>query len=143
MTASENAVRQLVAQYLSELGEPFQQADGRLSLPAGSSRVFIQVGTHPSGENTVIDIMAPVLFNAPASPALFERIATDDSFVFGRYVAVIGGNGTVNVVISHRLLGNDVAREALLHAVAGIAVSADTCDEELKQQFGGQTFFEL
>ena len=140
MTAAEADVRRTVAEYLAGFGELTEETDGRISLPAGSSRVFIQVGTHPSGATTVIDIFAPLLLNVPATPELFETIATDDSFVFGRLVAVVGKPGVVSVVMSHRLHGDDITRDTLMYAVGGIAVSADETDDVLQAKFGGETF---
>ena len=140
MTDAEADVRRTVAEYLAGFGELTEEADGRISLPAGSSRVFIQVGTHPNGATTVIDIFAPLLLNVPATPELFETIATDDSFVFGRLVTVLGKPGLVSVVMSHRLHGDDIARDTLMYAVGGIAVSADETDDLLQAKFGGETF---
>lgn len=140
MTEIENQVRTTVAEYLAEFGELTREPDGRMSLPAGSSRVFIQVGTHPNGNSTVIDIFAPVLLNAPASAELYQMIATNDSFVYGRLVAVQAGEENVSVVMNHRLHGDSVNKDALLYAVGGIAVSANETAGVLQEKFGGETF---
>lgn len=135
-------VKQKVEAFLTSQGRVGLDSDGDYSLGAGSTRVFVRVGAHPNGKATTVFVMAPVLIGAPATPELYEYVATTDTYIFGRLVAIKSQTGDVNVFFSHMLLGDYLDREELLYAVGGVASSADDMDEELQAKFGGKRFSE-
>jgi hypothetical protein len=129
-----------VQRYLADLiGGVELTADGRFTFQHGSARVFVTC-TEWHGE-TLVTVTAPVLIECAASPELFEHIAlAGDDYVFGHLFAQRADDGTVAVLLTHRLLGDFLDPDELKHAVGGVVTSGDQVDDELKTRFGGKRF---
>ena len=116
-------------------------AEGRLSFPVGSTRVFVEVRewTIPGGLVTVFAITNK---DVPASPELFEYLAGhSEQYVFGRLGAWLDGDHAW-VVFRQTLLGATLDPLELKNAVGAVASVADEIDDEIKSLFGGVLFHE-
>lgn len=135
-------VKDRVWRYLADLVGAVQLTpDGMFSFPAESTQVFIRClawGT----DSTLVGIDCPVLLDCPASPELYEHVATHNSYHFGHLAIVPGEDGKVLVLFTHTLLGDYLDPEELKVAVVGVAGTAKDLDDELKAKFGGRRFHE-
>ena len=141
------AVKDKVERYLLDLGiRPEVMDGGGWTFRNGSARIFVRLRERQlKGDSTsaLVDVFAPVLLDVKPSPELWEYVAKNtDNWIFGHLSAEPTDDGTVTLILSHRLLGDYLDPEELKTAVGGIAVSADEVDDELRQRFGGRRFHE-
>ncbi|MFT4186982.1 MAG: YbjN domain-containing protein [Aeromicrobium sp.] len=143
MSNRQNVVNK-VQQYLTEIFSNVQLgSDGVLSLRDGSARLFVRVNQPREDGPTFIHLTAPLLYGVNDSPALHEYIAFHaDDYVFGHASLYREDDGSVNVVMTHRLLGDYLDRDELGYAVSWMLSTADDLDDELQTQFGGKRFHE-
>lgn len=132
--------RRKVQHYLTKHGRVEIDEDGDFSFREGSTRVFIRVLDW--GDNdTIVSVWAIVAGNVPATPALFEHVATTtDDYWLGHLSVDVQDDATALVIFSHRLLGNVLDEEELMHAAMAVATTADRLDDEIVGRFGGRTF---
>jgi hypothetical protein len=130
-----------VQRYLADLiGSVELIPDGAYSFQTGSARVFVRC-TPWGSDSTIVSVTCPILFECPASPELYEQIATHaDDYLFGHLSATVQDDGTVMVMFTHTLLGDFLDPEELKHAVGALVTTADQLDDELQARFGGKRF---
>jgi len=115
--------------------------DGVFSIRNESTRVFVRVYDWRDGQSTLVSIFAPVLVDASPSAALDSYVARHaDDYVFGHLSIFDNDAGTVDVFLSHMLLGDHLDEPELMNAVYGVASSANALDDELASTFGGRVF---
>ena len=133
------AVREKVQRYLLEvLNKVEVDRDGDFTFRQGSARIFVSV--HPFGEDkTTVKVLAPVVFDAPASPELFKHVATEGSYKFG-HLSCNEKDGKVTIYFLHTLLGDFLDPEELKMATFLLARTADEIDDEIVGKFGGKKF---
>lgn len=137
---SVDIVRQKVQHFLTKHARVELDRDGDFSVRFGSARVFIRVWDWGDGD-TVLSLWAPVVMGATRSPELYEHIATNaDSYVFGHLGLEARDDGTVDISLSHRILGDFLDEPELMHAVTALVQTADKLDDDLAARFGGRTF---
>lgn len=131
-----------VQQYLTTLGSITIDSDGDFSLRHESTRVFVRVLDFGDGD-TLVEVFAPVLIDVPLTPALFEYVATQNTYRFGK-LSILKSDGSASGVlqVSHSLLGNTLDEEELVGPVAMLATLANNLDDELQPQFGGRRMHE-
>lgn len=118
------------------------ERDG-FSARQGSSRGFVTVTSKGDDQPTIVNIDFPLLFEAPASPELFEHLALHaNDYIFGHLAAHKDEDGSVGIVLTHRLLGDYLDEDELGFALGWMAGVADDLDDELKAQFGGDRYHE-
>lgn len=127
--------------YLTTLGRPELDGDGDFSLRFGSARVFVRV-TAWGNEHSLIDIFCFALEDVPPSPELFEYVATNNDYAFGKLRVVRRSEGACMLGVNHSMLGTFIDPEELVIAVRCVAETADALDDELKPRFGGHRFHE-
>jgi hypothetical protein len=141
MPANLLMVKDKVQRYLTDLiGSVEIDAEGRFSFRHGSARLFVQVD-QINEESTAVEIVAPLVFNARATPELFHYVATRGSYRFGHLSAAERDDG-VSIFYQHTLLGDFLDPDELKWAVFAMANTADELDTQLRSQFGGETFHE-
>jgi hypothetical protein len=132
--------RSKVQHYLTKNGRVEIDKDGDLTFQAGSSRVFVRVIDWGDGD-TVVSVWAVVAAEVPATPDLFQFIATTtDSYMLGHIGCRVGDGGRALITFNYRILGNVLDEEELLHAAIAVASTADKIDDEIVARFGGRTF---
>lgn len=139
--AETAAVKEKVRSILMDrLGSVEEDRDGDFTVRHGSARVFVRVAERDA-ETTLVRIWALVAMEVPLSPALFEFIARrTDTFFFGHLGMFEDESGGATVTFSHNLLGDYLDAPELMHALGGVASSADELDDEVVANFGGRTF---
>lgn len=126
-----------IQNYLTQLGNPMLDGDGDLSLRHGSTRVFVRVTDFGDGD-TYVEVFAPILFQVPLTPELFEYVALNNQFKFGGFeLTRSDDSGVGTLMFSHGLLGTYLDPAELIMAVGLIARQADGLDDELQARFGG------
>jgi len=135
------AVREKVRRYLLEvLSRVEVDREGNFTFRQGSARIFISVW--PFGDDKVtVKVLAPVVFDAPASPELYKYVATEGFYKFG-HMSCNEKEGKVTIFFVHTLLGDFLDPEELKMAVFLMARTADEIDDELVGKFGGKKFHE-
>lgn len=135
-------LRDQVQRVLSEgVGSVEVTQEGHVTFRHESSRVFVACREQELGEGRsrlLVQITAPVLFEVPPTPELFEYVATNaDNWLFG-HLSATRDEGTVHIFITHTLLGDYLDAEELRAAAFGIAISTNELDDEMQQRFGGR-----
>ena len=141
-------LRDKVQRSLAEaVGSLEVRPDGTFTFRNDSARIFVRCAEQPLSDDrsrTLVTITAPLVWNVPATPALYEYVAYNaDNWLFG-HLSVVDADegGGVNVFMTHTLLGDYLDAEELRSAAVGIAISADEVDDEIQAKFGGQRFHE-
>jgi hypothetical protein len=115
--------------------------DGDFSFPNGSAHVFVSVTQ--VNDWIVAKVSAPILFNAPKTGALYKHIAsTAGNYWFGHPYVLEDADGSAQVALEHCVLVNNFDSYAFTEAVRSVAVVANKIDDELKELFGGETFYD-
>ena len=143
MAADVAVVKEKVQTYLRELVGGFEvDKDGDYTFRHGSTRVFIDVDEW-AGDHVAVAITAMVAADTPASPELFEYVATEgNAYRMGTLRAGKQEDGTVMTLLTHQLLGDFLDPDEFKLAVALLAEAADGADTEIVKRFGGRTFHE-
>jgi Putative bacterial sensory transduction regulator len=142
MPAKLSEVRDQVATIMSELVGGLQlNPGGDLSFRYETVKVFVNV--RPLGDDsTVVNVFSITNAELTPSPELFEFVARhSDDWMFGHLALLDEGENSTEValVFRHTLLGDYLDPEELAAAVAAVATTADTIDDQVKEQFGGST----
>jgi|LauGreDrversion4_2_1035121.scaffolds.fasta_scaffold933276_1 hypothetical protein len=125
----------------SELGSVRVDADGSISIPYESTLVTIQVEQFAgNADETVVDVMALISFDTPASSALYKWINEKNSNLkFGTLYHLESAKNRV-MVLQYSLLGDFLDPAELLNAVRAVVIVADILDDEVVNEFGGRRF---
>ena len=94
---------------------------------------------------SLILITSLILRAAPVSPALFEWVARNGGTRWFGHIEVFDNSsvpGTVDLVMSHTLLGDYLDEKELGTAMWGVLGAADSWDDELQQKFGGKRWID-
>jgi len=129
------AIKDKVQRYIIDwAGSAQVDKDGDFFIRRGSSTVFVSVKPFVE-DSSVVRIFAVTNRQVPASPELFEFIATS-SYWFGHLLCVCK-DGLATVMFSHTLLGDFLDPEELKTAVAMVALTSDGIDDKIAERFGG------
>lgn len=138
------AVKAKVQQYLTQAFNSVTVGrDGSFSLRNDSARAFISVRSKEESSPTIVSITIPLLSGINESPAAHEYIAYHaDDYTFGHLSLYRQESGSVDVFLTHGLLGDYLDEAELGFAVGWMLGTADDLDDELQAQFGGKRFHE-
>jgi T3SS (YopN, CesT) and YbjN peptide-binding chaperone 1 len=136
--ATMSETRDRVARLLAEMVGTLQlESDGTLSFVYESTMVRVTVSSFLE-QSSVVNILAVTNADLDPTPELFRYVATHaDDWVFG-HLGAWENEGKVFIVLRHSLLGDYLDPEELQAAVAAVATTADTLDDEVKAKFGGR-----
>lgn len=143
---TEDEVKAKVQHILTKHFDVGLWGDRGYYVDRGSTRCFIAVASRGGDDKRVIiRITAPVAFEVPGSPALYEHVARNsDSWLFGHLAIEPDDDvpGTFSALFVHRLLGGFIDEDELAGAVVAVAMTADEIDDEFVAKFGGRRFRE-
>lgn len=141
MSAVVDATRGKVQKYLTDLfGTVELDRGGGFGFRYHSTRVFVSVDSF-GDDQSVVQVFAPVIINAPESDELYEEIACS-GFTLGHLSISDGEGDRKTIVFAHRMLGDFLDPEELETAVMAVAVTADRLDDEFEGRFGGSKMFD-
>jgi FHIPEP family/Putative bacterial sensory transduction regulator len=143
VAAPIDETRDRVASMLARIVGPVEvDSDGDLTFVYESARIF--VGVRPFGDaSSVVSVFAITNVGLTPSDALARFVAIHGSdWLFG-HLSMVERDGMARLIFNHTLLGDYLDREELEVAVAAVATTAARLDDEIKEQFGGQTVSEL
>jgi len=111
--------------------------DGTIPIRAGSTAVNVRLVEGTGDGRPLLQVYSPVLHEVTSSPELLGRLnELNATLSFARTFLA----GDV-VYISMELLAESLDEEQVAHACALVSFAADHWDDELKDRFGGETFF--
>jgi len=140
LAAVKDRVRQII---LQRMGEVTEDSDGDFLRRSGSTTVFIRVKPWADYGQNLVELWAFVGRGITPTPELFRFVATrSDSFMMGHLGVMDNADGTVDIGMFHRLLGDDLDAEELMAALGGLSSSSDQLDDEITAIFGGTKFNE-
>lgn len=143
MTSRVDEVQRQVEEMLAASGYPFKVEKGRAQVERGSAAVFIRAREWHNGQDTIVELLVPVLQGVPESAGLLRRLNEQNrDLYFGKAYWQPTERDGGEVWLAHNLLGDDLRHEALIAAVGMLAVVADRLDDELKKEFGGRRWKE-
>ena len=138
-------VREKVESILAREFQVELEPEQTYGIRYGSARVLIDLECNPELDDArvLINLSAPLVFDLEPSPELFEYVATHSvDYYFGHIVATRMDDGTVMVSSHHTLLGDYLDDDELITAIIDVLVSADIADDEIRDRFGGERYFE-
>ena len=142
--AQLDALKEKVGRYVYDLIGPYEVNDGgEIHLRWGSAHLF--VACLPFGEDeSLVRISLPLLFGLAPTPELFRHVALHaDDWHFGHLsLTERADDGRLTLWLTHTLLGDYLDVEELKTAVATMARTADSLDDELRSTFGGERYHE-
>ena len=135
--ASVSETRDRVASLLTEFVGPVELTPGGgLSFAYESVRVYLMVV--PNGDTTVVHVQALTNVDIPPTPELYKHVALHaDDWIFG-HLTMGEEDAKAFVGFRHSLLGDFLDAPELYAAVASVAHTANTIDDEIKASFGGR-----
>lgn len=139
-----STVKEKVQAYLTSEGPVQIDSNNRYSLMWESCRVFVEIIEHPNGKATLVKIVAPILFEVPMTPDLFEYVALHaDDWFFGSLGVWPNEDASAGMlVMGHTLLGDFLDKDELMYAVYGVGGTVDDLDDELQVKFGGKRYID-
>jgi hypothetical protein len=112
--------------------------DGTIPIRAGSSAVNVRLVEGPTGGHPLLRVASPMLQGVTSSPELLAKLnEMNAAFSFARAFVLED-----TVFIAMELFAEELTAAQIEYACGLITFAADHWDDELKQAFGGQTFFE-
>jgi hypothetical protein len=127
-----------VREHLSSFEDVTINDDGSGTLLWGSARVDVAVEVFDE-DQSVVRVFACCVKGATASPELYEHVATT-SFDLGHFEVVPSGDGTVDILIRHSLIGEFLNPAELRMTIVAVAHEADATDDALAARFGGTVY---
>ncbi|MFN7470871.1 MAG: T3SS (YopN, CesT) and YbjN peptide-binding chaperone 1 [Roseiflexaceae bacterium] len=97
------------------------------------------------GQNTVVKVSAPILWNVKRTPVLYEWVATSgQAYMFGRVACNISSQASeTNLEFEYNLLGDNLDESELITTVTLLLGTANDLDDELQKKFGGKKTSDL
>jgi hypothetical protein len=130
-------VEQTVKEFLG-VDELKVMDDGTIPIRAGSSAVNVRLLESPTGGHPLLRVASPLLHGVPSSPELLAKLnEMNAAFSFARAFVL-----EETVFIAMELFAEELTAAQIEYACGLITFAADHWDDELKQAFGGETFFE-
>lgn len=107
--------------------------------------LFVQHGStgcrvtfHEVGRVTLVNLSAPILFDLPLTPALYEEVARrTGKFRFGS-ICLREEDGKGNLFFEGALVGDTLEEDELMFPLVAIVTTADRLDDEYRSRFGGR-----
>ena len=130
-------VEQTVKEFLG-VDELKVMEDGTIPIRAGSSAVNVRLLEGPAGGHPLLRVASPLLHGVSSSPELLAKLnEMNAAFSFARAFVLDD-----TVFIAMELFAEELTAAQISYACGLITFAADHWDDELKQSFGGETFFE-
>lgn len=117
---------------------------GGFAIRNGSTQLTVGVQQRGDAEGPVwITFLVPVLWEVPISNEVYRHVAVHaDDYLIGHLSAFENDRGSLNLFMSHSLLGDYLDEEELVSTVVMMLTSADELDDDLQRQFGGRRTYE-
>lgn len=135
-------VRNKVLRMMANNFEVKVDDDGDIVVRHESAICWVSVsGWHEQeGRNTIVRVRAPILWEVPITPAVYQWVATEgQGYLFGAVrVALEQGKSTGNLWFTHTLLGDNLDEPELETTVVCVLGDANRLDDELQKKFGGK-----
>src|SRR5438093_8143115 len=130
-------VEQTVKEFLG-VDELKVMDDGTIPIRAGSSAVNVRLLEGPAGGHPLLRVASPLLHGVQPTPELMVKLnEMNAAFSFARAFVL-----EETVFIAMELFAEELTSAQIEYACGLITFAADHWDDELKQAFGGETFFE-
>jgi hypothetical protein len=130
-------VEQAVKEFLG-VDELKVMEDGTIPIRAGSSAVNVRLLEGPTGGHPLLRVTSPLLHGVPSSPELLTKLnEMNAAFSFARAFVLED-----TVFIAMELFAEELTAAQISYACGLITFAADHWDDELKQSFGGDAYFE-
>ena len=130
-------VEQTVKEFLG-VDELKVMDDGTIPIRAGSSAVNVRLLEGPAGGHPLLRLASPLLHGVrPTTELLAKLNEMNAAFSFARTFVLED-----TVFIAMELFAEELTAAQIEYACGLITFAADHWDDELKQAFGGETFFE-
>ncbi len=144
MSVDVLAVKDKVQRYIAEVAGTVQiDSDGDFTFRTGSSQMWVSVSkvekTGSYAEFVAVKVFANTNNRVPASPALYEYVATEGRYRIGALRCSRKDDG-VRVWLEHTLMGNFLDPAELYMTINYIGATADWVDDQIRQRFGGDRY---
>jgi hypothetical protein len=135
MTPAVEATRARVRWLLAEAGVAAEdEGDDTLAVDHHGRRLRLDV-LPLGGEESAIQVLAPLVVGVVASDALCEAVAGAHLSI-GKFLVLPDDDGTCTVAVVYRFVGDAVAAEVLAAALDVVAAVADDLDPDLESLVG-------
>lgn len=124
--------------------------DGDVAIRHESTMCLVSVkpwGDTPTneGHDIIVQVRAPIIWNAKRTAALYEWVATSQNdYLIGRIACYEDNNSSLtNVFFEQNLFGDNLDEPEIVHTVALVLSTANRLDDELVAKFGGKRTIDL
>ena len=117
--------------------------DGDPHFRSGPAHMWVLVRAPWNDERHIVDVQAVCNLEVPASHELITWIADHaNSYMFGQvsYRFDPNSNEVGRIYMSHRLLAEGLADEALIMVVRAVGTTSRPVSREVHERFGGDTW---
>jgi hypothetical protein len=128
--------RQRTLEFLRQFNLRFEQFEGALLVPHGSSRVWLFFDELDDG-GTIVIFQAWLVTGVEASTALYRYVATKQPEL-GQLSVRKTNNGELAVVLRHTAMSDYMIAAEFFFMLSWIANQADDMDDEIQGLFGGR-----
>lgn len=92
------------------------------------------------GRDIVVQVRAPIIWDAKRTSALYEWVATEgQKFMIGRVACNQAKDASLtNVFFEHNLFGDNLDEPEIVNVVLLVLTTANRLDDELVTKFGGR-----
>jgi hypothetical protein len=122
--------------------------DGDILIQHESAVCFVSVDEwgeqDGDGDDIIIQVRAPILWDVRRTPELYEWVATKgQQFIVGRVACNKDEDPALtNVWFEYSILGDNVDEPEIVMAVSAVITTANKLDDQLKPLFGGRKSIE-
>jgi len=130
------------------MGLVFSVRGDRYLIEFNESKSLVTIGfeeralPQQQDPDVFVHLSSPVMFELTPSAELYEWVVRRSAnLLYGRIDVVDDPDtaGTLNVYVTHSLLGNTLDVDELRHALVAVHTTADTIISEGHPRFGGRT----
>lgn len=143
-------VKMRVLQMLSSHMDVRMGNDGDIVIRHESAVCLVSVdmwGDKPKneGHDIIVQVRAPIIWNAKRTAALYEWVATSQNdYLIGRIACYEDNNPSLtNVFFEQNLFGDNLDEPEIVHTVVLVLSTANRLDDELVVKFGGKRTIDL
>jgi hypothetical protein len=139
IVATVEQVQMKVQKFLQKNGNIEITEQGAISIPWGSSHIFIDVEALTE-TITVVRIAGVTVLDIPVTDELCRDLIINKGMKFGSWgiERESDSDKTGNLVFSHHILGNDLDEDELMVSLGLVGAATDNNDDELVARFGGK-----
>ncbi len=138
MSAASDNVYNKVRDILMDMGAPVTLIPDGFQVAFESTAINLVIVDQE--DRVLVQMYVPVLRELPATPQMFEYVATEGQGYFFGNLHYIPSVDDGLLVFEHTLLGDYLDPDELQTALVALANTGNDLDDDLQKRFGGKRY---